>query len=55
MVLYAGYHAKGHQVNSHQQSFFNSCFYEMCVQRQWGHQVLLKTPTLVVRVQLTLG
>ena len=58
MVVSAGYRARELQVNSSQQPNFDFRFYKICVQKQWGHQVLwywLRTPTLVVRVQLRLG
>ena len=58
MVVSAGYRARELQVNSSQQPIFDFRFYKICVQKQWAHQVLwywLRTPTLVVRVQLRLG
>ena len=54
----AGYRARELQVSSSRQPIFDFCFYKICVQKQWGHQALwswLRTPTLVVRVQLRLG
>ena len=58
MVVSLGYLARGSKFNSHWYPIFDSCCYRICAQKQWGRQALwswLRTPTLVVRVQLPLG
>ena len=36
VVKCASYHARGPELNSHWQPIFDSRFYEIYVQRQWG-------------------